>query len=249
MDSREAKLVLALYRPDATDPDDSRMAEALEQVNRDPELAEWFERQTAVNEAIRSRLKAIPVPADLKRRIIANHAARSRVIPFPKPVIVTLAAAAMAALMFFVWQTFKSESTNNFEHFRDRMAGMIQRGYAPMEFLSTNQTAIRAFFQTKDVSTNYVLPAAIESLRGQGGAVMPWENHKVCMLCLTNSSAGGELWVFITELANVPKAPAPGLKTDFKQVGNFMTASWTAGDKVYLITAAGNEATMSDYLH
>lgn len=247
MDSNQARRILALYRPDVTDPDDSQMAEALDQVQRDPELAVWFERQSATNAAIRARLKAIPVPADLKQRIIANHAARTCVIPFPKPVMTLLSAAAAFALMFFIWQAFRAESSNNFDRYRQRMSSIVQRQYPPMGFISTNQAAIRDWFQTQSVSTNYALPPKLESLGAEGGGVLTWQNHKVSMLCLSNSAIGKEVWVFITDLANVPRSPAPG-KPTVVPTGNFTTASWTSGDKLYLVTGAGGEAVMRDYL-
>ncbi len=78
--------------------------------------------------------------------------------------------------------------------------------------------------------------------------MVAWQNHKVRSLCLTNIAAGSEVWAFITENANLPKAPAPGKKPALKAVGKMMTASWTAGDQVYLVVTAGNEETMLDYL-
>src|SRR5579859_767701 len=189
MDSQQAKRVLALYRADVADPNDTLMAEALEQIQRDPELAAWFERQSATNQAIRAKLKAIPVPAGLQRRILENQSTRSRLIPFPRLALVGLAAAAAVALTFFIWQTVQTEPTGTFDRLVDNFARRLQRPpvYFPqMEFVSTNQLELRAWFQTKGVSTNYVLPGALEKLAGEGAAVVPWQNHKVCSLCLTN---------------------------------------------------------------
>jgi hypothetical protein len=251
MDSQQAKRVLALYRADLADPNDTLMAEALEQIQRDPELAAWFERQSATNQAIRAKLKAIPVPADLHRRILANHTARGRIIPFPRPALVGLAAAAAVVAAFFIWQTMQTEPTGTFDRYVEHFARGVQRPvtyFPPMEFVSTNQLELRAWFQTRSASTNFVLPAGLEKLGGEAAAVVSWQTHKVQSLCLTNVAGGSKVWAFITENANFPKAPAPGKKPGLKQIGKMMTASWTAGDKVYLIVAAGNEDTMLDYL-
>lgn len=249
MDSQQAKRVLALYRSGVTDPDDTQMAEALEQAQRDPELAAWFERQSATNDAIRARLKSIPVPEDLRRRILEGHAGKSRVLAFPKPAIFGLAAAALLALAFFLWQLFMPESTYNFEHFRDRMARYGQRTYTGVQFASTNQAAIRDWFQAQHLQTNFDLPPGIEGLPGEGGAVLTWENQKVCMLCLTNAALARDVWVYIAELKTVPEAPAAGKPPELRQIGNFMTASWSAGDKVYLVTGATTESALRDILH
>ncbi len=165
MDSQQAKRVLALYRADVADPNDTLMAEALEQVQRDPELAAWFERQSATNQAIRAKLKSIPVPAGLQRRILANHAARGRIVSFPRPLIAALAAAAAVVLAFFVWQSLNTEPTGTFDRLVDNFARRLQRPvvyFPPMEFASTNLSEIRGWFQTKGVSPNFTLPAALE---------------------------------------------------------------------------------------
>jgi hypothetical protein len=73
MDSAEAREILKLYRPDSTDAADPQTAEALSLVDRDPELDHWFREHCEVYTAIRAKLKQIPVPADLKRKILVER--------------------------------------------------------------------------------------------------------------------------------------------------------------------------------
>src|ERR1700754_3383265 len=95
MDRNEAKKILALYRPGVMDDPDPRLTEALELVHRDPELAAWFDQHCAVFQAIRAKLKEIPVPADLRRKIAAENIAGSRIIPLTGRILAIAALAAM----------------------------------------------------------------------------------------------------------------------------------------------------------
>ena len=66
MTREEAKDILRLYRPGDSDSADGQVTEALDQMKQDPELRQWFERSCAFHEAMREKLRHIPVPADLK---------------------------------------------------------------------------------------------------------------------------------------------------------------------------------------
>jgi hypothetical protein len=105
MDSRAAKEILFLYRG-AIDDDDPRFAEALAQVDRDPELAEWLRQEHESYAAIHAKLHEIETPDDLREKIL-----RQRPIPFPDrdvaPGWLKLVAAviifALGAGFWFSW--------------------------------------------------------------------------------------------------------------------------------------------------
>src|SRR2546430_2450839 len=79
MTREQAKQILAAYRPDDRDKSDPAFAEALQETQRDEELARWFAQERAFDSAIAARLDAIPAPFGLKTRILANApASRSR---------------------------------------------------------------------------------------------------------------------------------------------------------------------------
>ena len=79
MNNQEAKFILGAYRPDGSDAHDAAFAEALAQVDRDPELRQWLERQRAFDTAVAGRLQDIAPPSDLKQAILAGgRASRPR---------------------------------------------------------------------------------------------------------------------------------------------------------------------------
>lgn len=250
MDNREAKKILALYRPGGIDAADSKMAEALEAAQRDPELAAWFEQQCAVYNIIRGKLKEIPVPADLKRRIILEKPAHGRIIALPVALKYLAAAAAIAALIAIASSWFSTPAENKSDTFRHRMAAKALRGY-DMDFLADNQDKMRAEFLARKAPVDYVLSPNLTRLPGEGGAVFLFDNHPVEMLCLYDGKDAqgrkNELWVFITSKSSIPNAPLPG-KTEIVPVSDLMTATWTAGDKVYLLAVNGDAKSLQKYL-
>src|SRR5437867_9025179 len=98
MDNQHAKAVLRLYRPGTADGTDPELAEALAQVQRDPELRRWFEEHCALQTAVREKLRALQPPAGLKERILAQTNSRRKVIHWKSPVGLAAAAAVLLLL-------------------------------------------------------------------------------------------------------------------------------------------------------
>ena len=72
MDSRKAKEILLLYR-EGVDDDDPQFAAALEQAEHDPDLAEWLHHQQHSYTAVRTKLREIEPPPDLRGKILAGQ--------------------------------------------------------------------------------------------------------------------------------------------------------------------------------
>jgi hypothetical protein len=252
VDSRQAREILALYRPGSTDAVDPQMAEALDQVKRDPELATWFQEHCAVYTAIRSKLKAIPIPPGLKRQIIVGQADHARIIPLPGSVKILLAAAAIVLLTAVAWFAFDIRpSQNTFARFRDRMARSVQRADIPyMKMYSTSQGEVLKYFAANQRPADFSLSKALQQLPAEGGSALTWNNHPVEMLCLNarilTPNQPNDVWVFVMDKKYVPDAP--GAAPQFIQVGNLMTASWTTGDKIYVLAGHGTSEDIKKFL-
>lgn len=97
MNNEEAEFILAAYRPDGRDAHDDRFAEALAQVQRDPELRAWWQRQRAFDAAVAAKIAAVAPPPGLRATILAGGRAsgnRRRAWKLPAWL------AAAAALVF-----------------------------------------------------------------------------------------------------------------------------------------------------
>ena len=99
MDKQEAREILQLFRPGTEDAQDPQIAEALLWVQRDEELARWFENHCSVYAAMRRKLQQIPVPEGLQQEILrADAVRRGRIVNLRNMALPLAAAAAMVVL-------------------------------------------------------------------------------------------------------------------------------------------------------
>src|SRR5688572_8948158 len=96
MNNQEAKFMLGAYRPDGQDAGDPMFAEALGQVERDPELRTWFERERKFDTHVSEKLRALAPPPELRAAILAGaRASRPRLRWWANPLWVAAAAAVV----------------------------------------------------------------------------------------------------------------------------------------------------------
>jgi len=246
MDSVLAKEILLRYRPGTTDAGDPEVAEALEQARRDPELGHWFTQHQAFHNTIRNRFKQLPVPAGLKEAILAGY--RPPVIPvwWQQPAFQALAAAAAIALLIGVglfW--FQPREDRSFAAFQSRVVRNAQRGYV-MEITTTDLAQIRRYLATQGAHADYVLPAPLEKLPGDGGAVLRWNNKTVSMVCFDLGNHN-DLYLFVASRADLPDAPSTS-QPQFTKIGKLTAASWSTGDRTYVLAGPGDEQFVRGYL-
>jgi len=105
MNTNEAKEKLLLYR-ERIDDADPRFQEALAQVRRDPELAEWLREQMNCYDAIRSKLREVEPRSGLAEKIVRNQP-----IPFRrdwtqmlKLAAAIILSAGITAVAMTLWQ-------------------------------------------------------------------------------------------------------------------------------------------------
>lgn len=251
MDSRQAKEILELYRPGVDDAD-PQFAEALTQVERDPELRRWLDEHCAVYTAIRVRMKDIRVPVELRDRILAGRKVVRPVIWWRSPLALGAAAAIVIGLSIYsiVFQLGllgggAGKASTTFAAFRDEMVYYAAAGYQ-LDVQSASLDELRQQFVQKGWPSDYTVPPALTKLGVRGGCLTKWQEHKVSMLCLSAPDRHG-VWLYVIERAALPDAPAQPTPQIAMQ-GGLATASWSEGDKTYLLAAEGDEAFLRTLL-
>lgn len=243
MDSRQAREILKLYRT-GLDDEDPQFADALELARRDPELLQWLEQHCAMYAAIRAKLKSIQPPADLKRRIVSEHLTRTRVVPTSNPALWTAIAAGIVLLITFTGFWLKPDYEKAFPKFRDRMVRTAMRPYN-MAIATNNLEVIRRYQLAAHAPADYVLAKPLEQLQVKGCATVPWHEKMVSMICF--DAGGTNLWLFVAARSGLPLAPNSATPR-FAKLEDFVIASWTANDKVYVLTAKENEEFLKKFL-
>ncbi len=240
-----------LYRPGTADAQEPEFAEALECARQDPDLQRWFEERCAVHRAIRARFKQIAVPEGLKQQILSERPAPTKILWLRQPVVLAAAAAIVLLLSLApLWLRPRAEDT--FANYMIRMAGIALRGY-DMATETNDLQQIHSYLAQQQAPADYVLPAGLGKVAAAGCAVEKWQGTKVSMICFRTGKplppgAKSDLWLFVIDRASVKGAPAAG-PPQFAKVNKLITATWTQGDKLYLLGTEGDdEQAVRQYL-
>ena len=245
MDSRQAKEILLGYRPGLDDPSDPPVAEALRQLDLDPELAGWFEQLQRADEAIRHQLRETPVPIDLKQRILAEQKIARPDFGWRKPVFMAAAAAAIIVLGVLSAWIFYRSAGNGLNAYRADMVRYVSSSYSSTFIKATSFDELRQVLAARQWPTDFIIPDRLKSVTVIGGSAMEWKGHKVALACMKDGRRG--LWLFAIEksaLPDVPKTETPQVQ----EVESMPTAAWSQDGKTYLFTVQGDEALLKKYL-
>jgi hypothetical protein len=243
MDSRQAREILARYRPGIDDAAEQEVKAALGCVRGDADLGRWFEQHTAVQTTIRAKLKAITPPPGLKEQILAER----QIIRVRRwqPWVAPLAVAAGLALLFaLVWRP-QTPATNEFAAFRGRMVRSGLRDYR-MDVLTSDLNRVRDYLTRNQACGDFVLTKGLAKLPPLGCALRTWQGRRAAMVCF-DQGRQRVLFLYVINRSAVPGAPAAAAP-QFAQVSKLMTASWSLGEKTYVLAGQGDEAAFRQYL-
>ncbi len=247
MDSREAREILACYRPGKDDPDSEPFAAAMEQARRDPELSRWLEREIALDAAIGGRLRDASVPAGLEARILAGRPSAESAAWWRSPLVALapVAIAAVAAVAFFVanWRS----SPAGFPAYRAQMTELVSGEYK-VDLETEDLSDLREFFARRGWPSDYTVPAALEHYPLEGGMTVRWRGERISVLCFgSDEDDSKDLWLFVADARALPDAP-PSATPEFARVATLITATWRSGDRIYMLAGRGDERSLGKFL-
>ncbi len=244
MNNEEARFILQAYRPGGQDANEPRFREALEQAQRDPELAWWFANEQALDSRISAKVKAsISTPAHLKSQLLAQTKIIRPVAWWKQPALRFALAACLAFLMTVVAVWFNSTRAKGFAKYRTEMAEFTAHKLDRLDLMSRDVTEVRRWLEQKESHGDLVLPAGLDGRPSLGCRLLDWKGHKVSLVCfeLENKQVAHLLVVDSAAFKDAPtESPV------FNQVGNTATASWSRGGKTYIV--ASKEASQTDLM-
>jgi len=247
--NEEAKEVLLLYRPGLSDPKDSEFAEALAYARNDVELDRWFQEHCAVQAVLRNKFREIPVPEGLKEQIISEWQVQA-IAPAKRTTLVLASVCILLILLLAVigFQIWGGGEDKTFANFQARMVRRVARDYPHMDVETSDPKQIREVLAQKG-GPDYVLPRRLENISYTGCAVLEWQGKPVSMVCFNSGKTKTkepDLFLFVINHGDAPRAPRTA-KPQFGQLSGFSTASWTVGEKTYLLAGAEDETSLRDY--
>ncbi len=245
MDKKDIRSILSAYRTGEFPADDVRFEEARKQAEEDPELARWWAEEQEVDRLIALKLQGAPVAAGLKARLLRPPdtvvQARS---PWARRIALLAAAIALLAVLFSSWRG-PFQPAVSLADYRDEMVGFIK--VAPTLELKTKQVAdIRAFLDKAGAPARFALPAKLENLEPVGCRTLRFRGNDVTLVCFKREG-GKLLHLFVVNRAALPQVPRDR-DPEYAAEGEWMTAAWSQGDQVFLMTVQGDRAIVEKYL-
>ncbi|MEI2725524.1 MAG: hypothetical protein V9H26_18990 [Verrucomicrobiota bacterium] len=248
MTPQQAKQLLLAFRPWAKDVHEPEVVAALAVCRQDAELARWFENHCAVQNAIHARFNQMPVPAGLKEQILSEYKSRAVITWWRQPTL--LAAAAALAILIAVgslWLTIPRPGSEevSFASYRSRMGRTALRTYG-MDLETSDGPQIRTYLAQHQAPADYVLPRNLETSPPVGCGVLKWQDQPVAMVCFRTGKplapgAKSDLFLFVIDRKSLPDLRLTNTP-EFAPVNKLVTASWLAGEKVYILAGFDEES-------
>lgn len=247
MTRSEAKAVLELYRPDSVDATDAQVVEALGVARHDTELNAWLKQHSRFQTAMQQKFRNIPVPANLKAAILE----REKIIVPAEPwwrnrlwLRVAAAVALVAGLcVALVAISPRSHTPDRFADYKTRMVRSALREYR-MDLLTDDLQQLRQLAASRNAPADFAVPKGLSRLKLTGGGVLRWRNNPVAMVCYDR---GDHQMLFLFVMDRSAVKDSPGSTPQVGKVSKLTTASWSEGDKVYVLAGPDDEQFVAKY--
>ena len=243
MNPTEAKQILLLYRPGTADSGEAQMAAALELARSNPELGAWLQQHLAFQQAMRAKFQEIEVPAHLKARMLAPRILSLPQIWWRNPVWLAAAASLMLLIgLAGVW--LRPRASDGFTSFQARMVSSVLREYR-MDIITNDMHQVRQYLAAQGAPADYEVTKKLGQLQLTGGGLLRWRNHPITMVCFDRGDKQ-MLFLFVMKRSAV-KDPPPETP-QMAKVNELLTASWSQGDKTYILAGPEEPNFTNKYL-
>jgi hypothetical protein len=247
MDNREAKFILSAYRPGGQDASDPRFSEALEQTRRDPMLECWVRDSVAFDAAITERLSAAEPPPDLRENILAG--VKVSQVPHWKNRLRkwTIAAALIlsATLGSLIWHSTWPSHLAGWQNAALDVISSLVRNETSFDAQSRDASDLVDWLRVNHAPATQKLPDNLGKLTSIGCKAFSWDDKRVSVICFMRPDGG--LIHFVTTTAT-SAAQVTNTEPRFVKQGQWVTATWREGDKIYMLALEGSPDQLRPYL-
>ncbi len=237
----EAKRTLSIYRP-GIDDNDPEVREALCLLETDSELKAWFEEHQRFQNTVRTKFQKIAVPTRLRSRILAEQKV-VRPSFFSKSNI-AIAIAAAIILFIGIGVLFHSRTSDHFADYESRMVRGALREYR-MDLVTNDLAQIRLSMASRGAPSEFFIPKGLSNLRVVGGGALKWRSNPVTMVCFDR---GDKQMLFFFVLDRTAVKDFPAQTPAIRKISRLQSASWTKGDKVYVLAGPEDPNFAQKYL-
>ena len=248
MDNREAKFILGAYRPGGQDANDRRFVEALEQARRDSMLQRWFQDSIAFDTTMTDKLRAIEVPRDLQGSILTGVKV-SRSLRSSKPLIKWAIAAVFflsVILGSLVWRETRPAHLAGWQNEALGVISSLVRNESRFDIQSHKPAELVSWLHSNHAPVADKLPSNLDNLESLGCKTFSCHGVPVSVICFMRPDGG--LLHLLTTNASPLSDRVFQAEAKFVQQGEWATATWREGERVYMLALEGSRDQLQSYL-
>lgn len=245
MDEQKARFILHAGTPRPGDAEDTTFQDAVALAERNPSLKEWVKRQDELTRALDDKFDEIPVPPDLRDRILAGCSVSTRRARVRRRQWLAMAAGFTVFLTTgLVWQFQPSRAVggDNFASLRRDMTRFLSGPYS-LEHYSPDLPVLKTHLAGAQVA-DFPVPAGLTEHPSIGCRTVDWREHRVALICF---SAEGEV-VHLMVLPKEAVRNTPGTERVGEQFDGWTTAGWSDDRFVYLTVTRADPEHLSRLL-
>jgi anti-sigma factor RsiW len=266
MDNQKAKFVLSSYQPALGPQGDEEMRQALEQTERDAELKEWLERQSAFDAEISRALNSVPVPEGLREEILSGGRVTRSVPWWRKPAVGAVAIAAVLTLLTvlgaMIYESSREDGVAGVEPVADDHAmadwqiqalETLNQGFeldwVPADPGKTGSlSAVREYLRQRQLPVPERVLANLDDAQIIGCMGYNGE-HRMSQVCFYTKDNQVVHVIARAQPESQRTLPVDATRPRFGGRGNWMTASWADQDADYMLVTRGAGELLREYLY
>lgn len=239
MNDEQVKFLLGASRPDGQDASDPALAEAMREVERNPRLRVWLEREQAFGKAVAEKLRTVPPPPGLREAILAGGRVAVRKPWWRRPGGLAVAAgiALLLSLTPVAWRLMRLAQSANLPEFALNFAG---RGFIGLQEHNADVQKLKGWLAARNAPLPAKIPTELAQLRGLGCRTVDFQGKNISVICFEQER---EFHLFVARRDDFPALLASAAPR-FQARGNWASAAWSDEWNHYVLVSDAGEAAV-----
>lgn len=258
MDKQHCRFLLRAYRSNGADATDPSISEALKLARADPELAAWFAREQAIDQALVEKIREFEVPGHLRKDILHGLELSSGRRNGPRFAILSGMAGLAAAVAFGVYVLLPEETPVEAGSFDSVVASAYDnsRDMIGLNYFSASVADLREWLGEQSAPVPGDLPPALNSLKTIGCSNFEWQGVPASLVSfrahgLADDADGKStdrcLNLYTVEKQSCSGGSALGEPIIFAREDQSI-ATWRDSSRLYVLVAKVSEDRLEKFL-